>query len=134
MGSSAGHSMIAERFVQEIRTTASLGHPHILPLFDSGEAAGQLYYVMPCIQGETIRDRLTREGELGVDDAEPGRGAGGELLHRPEGEDGPVTRTRAVPERRRGPARAPVVRAWPPPRVTASRAAAGRSGGTSASP
>jgi eukaryotic-like serine/threonine-protein kinase len=44
----------AERFVVEIKTTASLQHPHILPLFDSGEAEGQLYYVVPYIQGETI--------------------------------------------------------------------------------
>ncbi len=46
----------AERFVQEIRTTANLQHPHILPLFDSGEADGFLYYVMPFIDGETLRD------------------------------------------------------------------------------
>jgi eukaryotic-like serine/threonine-protein kinase len=44
----------ADRFVVEIKTTASLQHPHILPLFDSGEAEGQLYYVVPYIQGETI--------------------------------------------------------------------------------
>ena len=44
----------AERFVQEIKTTAALSHPHILPLFDSGEAGGFLYYVMPYLQGETI--------------------------------------------------------------------------------
>ncbi|UCD24832.1 MAG: protein kinase, partial [Gemmatimonadota bacterium] len=48
----------AERFVQEITTTASLQHPHILPLFDSGEADGFLYYVMPYIEGETLRDKL----------------------------------------------------------------------------
>jgi serine/threonine-protein kinase len=59
----------AERFVQEITTTASLQHPHILPLFDSGTADGFLYYVMPFIQGETLRDRLNRETQLGVDDA-----------------------------------------------------------------
>ncbi|UCC25271.1 MAG: serine/threonine protein kinase, partial [Gemmatimonadales bacterium] len=59
----------AERFVQEIKTTAALSHPHILPLFDSGEAGGFLYYVMPYIQGETIRDRLNRESQLGVDEA-----------------------------------------------------------------
>ena len=50
----------AERFVQEIKTTAALSHPHILPLFDSGEAGGFLYYVMPYIQGETIREKLNR--------------------------------------------------------------------------
>ena len=59
----------AERFVQEIATTASLQHPHILPLFDSGEADGFLYYVMPFIEGETLRDKLDRETQLGVDEA-----------------------------------------------------------------
>ena len=58
-----------ERFVGEIRTTAALQHPHILPLFDSGEADGQLYYVMPYIQGETIREKLNRETQFGVDEA-----------------------------------------------------------------
>ena len=46
----------AERFVQEITTTANLQHPHILPLHDSGDADGFLYYVMPYIEGETLRD------------------------------------------------------------------------------
>ncbi len=59
----------ADRFVQEIKTTAALSHPHILPLFDSGEAGGFLYYVMPYIEGETIRDRLNRETQLGVEEA-----------------------------------------------------------------
>jgi serine/threonine-protein kinase len=59
----------AERFVQEITTTASLQHPTILPLFDSGTADGFLYYVMPFIEGETLRDRLNRETQLGVDEA-----------------------------------------------------------------
>jgi serine/threonine-protein kinase len=59
----------AERFVQEITTTAALQHPHILPLFDSGEAGGFLYYVMPFIDGETLRDKLNRETQLGVDEA-----------------------------------------------------------------
>src|SRR4051812_13640125 len=59
----------AERFVVEIRTTAALQHPHILPLFDSGEADGFLYYVMPFIDGETLRARLDRETQLGVDEA-----------------------------------------------------------------
>jgi Tol biopolymer transport system component/tRNA A-37 threonylcarbamoyl transferase component Bud32 len=59
----------ADRFVQEIKTTASLQHPHILPLFDSGTADGFLYYVMPFIEGETLRDRLNRETQLGVDEA-----------------------------------------------------------------
>ena len=59
----------AERFVQEITTTASLQHPHILPLFDSGEADGFLYYVMPYIEGETLRAKLDRETQLGIDEA-----------------------------------------------------------------
>ena len=59
----------AERFVVEIKTTAALQHPHILPLFDSGTADGFLYYVMPFIQGETLRDKLNRETQLGVDEA-----------------------------------------------------------------
>jgi serine/threonine-protein kinase len=59
----------AERFVVEIKTTAALQHPHILPLFDSGTADGFLYYVMPFIQGETLRDKLNRETQLGVEEA-----------------------------------------------------------------
>jgi serine/threonine-protein kinase len=59
----------ADRFLAEIRTTAALQHPHIVPLFDSGEAAGQLYYVMPYVPGETLCARLTRERQLPVDEA-----------------------------------------------------------------
>ena len=59
----------AERFVVEIKTTASLQHPHILPLFDSGTAGGFLFYVMPYIAGETIREKLNRETQFGVDEA-----------------------------------------------------------------
>jgi serine/threonine-protein kinase len=59
----------AERFVVEIKTTASLQHPHILPLFDSGTADGFLFYVMPYIEGETIREKLNRETQFGVDEA-----------------------------------------------------------------
>ena len=59
----------AERFLAEIRTTANLGHPNILPLFDSGEADGFLYYVMPYVEGETLRDRLDREKQLPVPEA-----------------------------------------------------------------
>jgi serine/threonine-protein kinase len=59
----------ADRFVVEIKTTAALQHPHILPLFDSGEADGFLYYVMPFIDGETLRDKLNRETQLGIDEA-----------------------------------------------------------------
>src|SRR5579864_3312975 len=59
----------AERFVAEIKTTANLQHPHILPLFDSGEINGTVYYVMPFVEGESLRDRLTRETRLPIDDA-----------------------------------------------------------------
>jgi len=59
----------AERFIQEITTTAALQHPHILPLFDSGTADGFLYYVMPFIDGETLRSKLDRETQLGIDEA-----------------------------------------------------------------
>ncbi len=58
-----------ERFLGEIRVTANLQHPHLLPLFDSGEAAGQLFYVMPFVQGESLRDRLDRERQLPIDAA-----------------------------------------------------------------
>jgi serine/threonine protein kinase len=58
-----------ERFLAEIETTANLQHPHILPLFDSGEADGFLFYVMPYVEGESLRDRLDREHQLPVDEA-----------------------------------------------------------------
>src|SRR5438094_4085752 len=59
----------AERFLREIEIAARLTHPHILPLHDSGEAAGFLYYVMPYIEGESLRDRLEREGQMPVEEA-----------------------------------------------------------------
>ena len=59
----------AERFLAEIKTTANLQHPHILPLHDSGEADGFLFYVMPYVAGETLRARLMREQQLPIDDA-----------------------------------------------------------------
>src|SRR5512145_1540811 len=59
----------AERFLAEIKLTANLQHPHILPLFDSGEADGCLFYVMPLIEGESLRERLTREKQLPVPEA-----------------------------------------------------------------
>ena len=58
-----------ERFLKEIRTTANLQHPHILTLHDSGEADGLVYYVMPYVEGESLRDRLNREKQLPVDEA-----------------------------------------------------------------
>lgn len=59
----------AERFLAEIKTTASLHHPHILPLFDSGEADGLLYFVMPVVEGESLRERIARERQLPLADA-----------------------------------------------------------------
>lgn len=62
-------SMGADRFLREIRIAANLSHPHILALYDSGETEGVFYYVMPYVEGETLRDRLDREGELSVEKA-----------------------------------------------------------------
>ena len=59
----------AERFLREIQLAAQLSHPHILPLFDSGEAGGALYYVMPSVEGESVRDRLDQSRMLPVEDA-----------------------------------------------------------------
>ncbi|MDP9145495.1 MAG: protein kinase, partial [Actinomycetota bacterium] len=59
----------AERFEREIRLAAKLQHPHILGLYDSGSAGGLLYFVMPFVDGESLRDRLDREGQLPVEDA-----------------------------------------------------------------
>jgi serine/threonine protein kinase/Tol biopolymer transport system component len=59
----------AERFLAEIKTTASLQHPHILPLHDSGEADGTVFYVMPYVEGESLRDRLRHDKQLPVDEA-----------------------------------------------------------------
>jgi Tol biopolymer transport system component/tRNA A-37 threonylcarbamoyl transferase component Bud32 len=59
----------AERFLEEIRVTASLQHPSIVPLFDSGSADGLVWYVMPFVEGETLRSRLAREGRLPVETA-----------------------------------------------------------------
>src|SRR5437899_6868739 len=58
-----------ERFLSEIRVMAHLQHPHLLPLFDSGQADGLVYYVMPHVEGESLRDRLQREKELPLEDA-----------------------------------------------------------------
>src|SRR5438093_1366237 len=58
-----------ERFLAEIKVTANLQHPNILPLFDSGEAEGLLFYVMPFVEGESLRAKLDREKQLPVDDA-----------------------------------------------------------------
>ncbi|HYW30518.1 MAG TPA: LpqB family beta-propeller domain-containing protein [Gemmatimonas sp.] len=64
-----GAALGGDRFLSEIRTTARLQHPHILPLLDSGAADGLLYYVMPLVRGETLRARLDRERQLPIDDA-----------------------------------------------------------------
>jgi TolB-like protein/tetratricopeptide (TPR) repeat protein/tRNA A-37 threonylcarbamoyl transferase component Bud32 len=62
-------SLGPDRFVREIAIAATLSHPHVLPLFDSGEADGTLYYVMPFVEGESLRERLERDGKLTVDEA-----------------------------------------------------------------
>jgi len=64
-----GAALGGERFLNEIKTTAKLQHPHILPLIDSGEADGLLFYVMPVVTGETLRTRLTRERQLPIPEA-----------------------------------------------------------------
>jgi eukaryotic-like serine/threonine-protein kinase len=67
--SDLSESLGRDRFLQEIRLAARLSHPHILPLFDSGDASGFLFFVMPVMEGETLRDRLIREPRLSVDTA-----------------------------------------------------------------
>jgi serine/threonine-protein kinase len=62
-------SLGAERFLREIQVTARLSHPHILPLYDSGEADGLLFYVMPYVEGESLADLMEREGQLSLDQA-----------------------------------------------------------------
>ena len=62
-------SLGKERFLREIKVAAALQHPHILPLYDSGEADGLLFYVMPYVDGLSLRDKLTKEGELPIGDA-----------------------------------------------------------------
>ena len=63
------HGLGADRFLREIEIAARITHPNILPLHDSGQADGLLYFVMPCVEGETLRERLQREGPLGLDEA-----------------------------------------------------------------
>src|SRR6187402_3661796 len=62
-------SLGPDRFLREIKLAARLNHPHILPLFDSGEADSFLYYVMPYVEGESLRERLDREKQLSVHEA-----------------------------------------------------------------
>ncbi len=63
------HAMGTDRFLREVETGARLVHPHVLPVFDSGEVDGLLWYTMPYIDGESLRDRLRRERQLPLDDA-----------------------------------------------------------------
>ena len=69
MHADLAESVGRERFLREIQLAAKLTHPHILPLFDSGEAGGALYYVMPNVQGHSLRDRMNAVGQLPVDEA-----------------------------------------------------------------
>ena len=69
LASVVGPSQGARRFQREIEIAAQLSHPHILPLYDSGTAGKHLYYIMPFVDGETLRDRLVRAGRLSIDDA-----------------------------------------------------------------
>jgi serine/threonine protein kinase len=64
-----GAALGPERFLREIRTAARLQHPHILSVYDSGEAVGQLWFTMPYVEGESLRDRLRRERQLSLEDA-----------------------------------------------------------------
>jgi len=63
------HTLGAERFLQEIHLAAKLSHPHILPLHDSGEVDGMLFYVMPSVDGSSLRERMSRVGKLPIDEA-----------------------------------------------------------------
>src|SRR4051794_27001134 len=62
-------SLGPERFLREIRLAAGLQHPHILPIFDSGESAGRLWYTMPFVEGPSLRDRLREQSPLPIDEA-----------------------------------------------------------------
>ena len=62
-------SLGPERFLREVTIAANLQHPHVLPLYDSGQADGFLYYVMPYVEGTSLRQKLIREGELPIPDA-----------------------------------------------------------------
>nr|MBA3259578.1 serine/threonine protein kinase [Gemmatimonadales bacterium] len=67
--SDLAHTLGPDRFRREIRLAARLQHPHILGVFDSGDAAGRLWFTMPYVEGESLRDRLRREGQLALSDA-----------------------------------------------------------------
>jgi eukaryotic-like serine/threonine-protein kinase len=69
LASVVGSSLGGRRFQREIEIAAQLNHPHILPLYDSGAASGHLYYIMPFVDGESLRSRLAREGPLSIDAA-----------------------------------------------------------------
>src|SRR5256712_9741615 len=61
--------LLRERFIREVDLSSKLSHPHIVPIFAAGEAAGLFYYVMPYVEGESLRHRLQRERKLSLDDA-----------------------------------------------------------------
>jgi len=69
LSAEVGFALGPERFRREIDLASHLSHPHILPIYDSGEANGELYYVMPYVAGESLRARLNRERQLSLDEA-----------------------------------------------------------------
>src|SRR4029079_19486515 len=69
MRDDVGFAMGAERFKREIELVTHLSHPHILPIYDSGDADGELFYVMPFVAGESLRARLNRERQLSIEEA-----------------------------------------------------------------
>jgi serine/threonine-protein kinase len=69
METSIAATLGPERFLREVQVTARLDHPNIVPVFDSGEDGGRLWYTMPYVRGQTLREQLRREGTLGVEDA-----------------------------------------------------------------
>jgi serine/threonine-protein kinase len=84
-------SLGAERFLREIEIAARLHHPHILPLYDSGGAGEVLFYVMPLVEGQSLRDRLSKAGALPIDESVPPGG------HLRTGRDGVRDRLSCLP-------------------------------------
>ncbi len=122
-----------ERFQREIETAARLQHPHIVTVYDSGEAAGQLWFTMPYVEGESLRDRLRRERQLSVDDA---LRIAREVAQALEYAHGTASSTATSSRRTSSPATA--IRWWPtsasPARSAAATSASLRPGSSSVRP